>query len=281
MDYVELPTRHALFAYLKSLERNIISLDLEGEYNLHEYGEKVCLIQLYDGQKLVLIDPFKFENAALSKIFENPRLLKVMYGASSDLSVLKNGHGIDCKSVLDLQPGVKLLGHTQLNLHAALRTCLGVELEQKKKFQKYNWTRRPVDAKAIAYALDDVRYLLELKDTLMQQLYEQGLLEQFFLENMMLQQKDYTRFPGQRLRKSRRFQMLSPAEKQLFEGLFEIREKYARKLNIPPHRLLGNYELLDIAGDPSLFDGVTFSKKLQCDLVDAFRQDIHAHLHDR
>jgi ribonuclease D len=204
-----------------------------------------------------------------------------MYGASSDLSVLKNGHGITCKSVLDLQPGVKLLGHTKLNLHAVLRACLNVELNQKKKFQKYNWTRRPIDVEAIEYALHDVRYLFDLKDMLMQHLYEQRLLEQFFLENMMLQQKDYTRTPGQRLRKSRRFQMLSPAEKQMFEGLFEIREQYARKLNIPPHRLLGNHELLDIAGDPSQFEDVTFSKTLQRALVDAFRQDFHDHLHDR
>ncbi len=281
MDYVELHTKYAVLEYIKSLVRNIISLDIEGEYNLHEYGEKVCLIQIYDGQNLIIIDPFKFENITLAKLFENPRLLKVMYGASSDLSVLKNGHGIECKAVLDLQPGVKLLGHKKLNLHAVLQACLGVELHHKKKFQKYNWTKRPLDPEAITYALHDVRHLFDLKDTLMPQLYEQGLLEQFFLENMLLQHKDYTRPPGQSIRKAQRFQAFSHAEKRTFEGIFEIREKYAQKLNIPPHRLLGNHDLLDIASNPALFERVRFPQKLHRNIVDAFRQEIHALFHSR
>jgi ribonuclease D len=276
MQYRELQTKHAVFTYLKSLERNMIAVDLEGEYNLHEYGEKVCLVQIYDGRELVLIDPFSVDTSALAKLFENPRLLKVMYGASSDLSVLKNGHGIECKAILDLQPGVKLLGHTKLNLHTAVRACLGIELEDKKKFQKYNWTRRPIDAEAIAYALCDVKYLLELKDTILPQLLERGLLEQFFLENMILQHKDYTRVPGQRLRKSRRFQALSAKAKQRFEGCFEIREQYAQQLNIPPHQLLANQELLAVADNPDLFARVTYPQRLQGKLVKAFHREMAA-----
>ena len=281
MEYVEFTTKHAVSSYLKELETNQICLDLEGEYNLHEYGEKVCLVQVYDGENFIIIDPLKIEDNGLAQIFEDPRLLKVMYGASSDLSVLKNGHGIECKSVLDLQPGLKLLGHTKLNLHAVLQACLGVELEQKKKFQKYNWTRRPIDAEAISYALDDVKYLFELKEMLMRQLYEQGLLEQFFLENMLLQHKDYTRLPGQRLRKTRRFQNFSSTEKKRFEGLFAIREEYARKLNLPPHRLLGNQELLDISGTPILFTQAELPRSIRREVRDAFRQEVQAFLQDR
>ncbi|MCP4401206.1 MAG: hypothetical protein GY801_28400 [bacterium] len=274
MEYVELKTKHAVSAYLKELETNLIGLDLEGEYNLHEYGEKVCLVQIYDGENFIIIDPFKVENAGMAQIFEDPRLLKMMFGAASDLSVLKNGHGIECKSVLDLQPALKLLGHTKLNLHAVLHACLGVELDQKKKFQKYNWTRRPIDAEAINYALHDVKYLFELKATLMQQLHEQSLIEQFFLENMILQQKDYSRIPGQRLRKTRRFQHFSTTEKERFEGIFAIREQYAQKLNLPPHRLLGNQELLDIAGTPILLTQAEFPRSIRKDVINAFRQEM-------
>ena len=274
MEYKTFTTKYAVSAYLKELETNVIGLDLEGEYNLHEYGEKVCLVQIYDGKDFIIVDPFKVENDGLAQIFENPRLLKVMYGASSDLSVLRNGHGIECKSVLDLQPALQLLGHTKLNLHAVLQACLGVELEQKKKFQKYNWTRRPINAEAINYALDDVKYLFDLKEVLMPQLYEKGLLEQFFLENMILQHKDYTRLPGQRLRKTRRFQHFSDKEKERFEGLFAIREEYARKLNLPPHRLLGNQEMLDIVGTPILFAQVELPRNIKREVIKAFRQDV-------
>ncbi len=274
MDYLELHTHDALASYLKNLERNIICLDIEGDYNLYQYGEKVCLIQIYDGRQLVIIDPFKFENRALAKIFEKPRLLKVMYGAASDLSVLKNGHEIECKSVLDLQPGVKLLGYKKLNLYAALHACLGIELHRKKAFQKYNWTKRPVDEDAITYALLDVRYLFDLKELLMRKLGEEGLLEQFFLHNMILQQKDYTRSPGQSIRKSNRFQTFSSREKQRFEAVFAIREKYAKRLNIPPHRLLGNHDLLDIASTPGLFHHTAMPKNMPRHIIKAFHQEL-------
>lgn len=278
MDYVELRTKHAVFAYLHSLERNIISVDIEGEYNLHEYGEKVCLIQIYDGQQFVLIDPLAVEQDALKKLFENPRLLKVMYGAASDLSVLKNGHDIECKSVFDLQPAVKLLGQVNLNLHAALRLYLGVELTQKKKFQRYNWTKRPIETEAIQYALDDVRYLLELKDVLLRQLAEHGLLEQFFLENMMLQHKDYMRIPGQRLRKSREFDALTPVEKTRFEGIFAIRERYAQQANIPPHQLLANQDLFRMVKNSASVEQIAVSPKIQRDLLASLAQEIRAFL---
>ncbi len=278
MDYVELRAKYAVVAYLNSLECNVLSVDIEGEYNLHEYGEKVCLVQIYDGQQLVIIDPLTVERDGLAKLFENPRLLKVMYGASSDLSVLKNGHDIECKSVLDLQPAVKLLGHTTLNLHAALHLFLGIELEHKKKFQRYKWTRRPLEAEAIQYALHDVRHLLELKDVLLRQMAEQGLLEQFFLENMMMQHKDYARAPGQRLRKSREFDALTPAEKVRFEGIFAIRERYAQQLNIPPHQLLDNHDVFAIASNPSRVEQVTFSPKFRRDIIAGFSQDIRAFL---
>ena len=281
MEYVELKTKYDVSAYLKELETNPICLDLEGEYNLHQYGEKVCLVQIYDGKDFIIIDPFKVEHEGLALVFENPRLLKMMYGASSDLSVLKNGHGIECKSILDLQPGLKLLGHKKLNLHAVLQACLGIELGQKKKFQKYNWTRRPIDSEAIKYALDDVKYLFELEKYLMPQLYEQGMIEQFFLANIIQQQKDYTRVPGQRLRKTRRFQNFSSAEKKRFEGLFAIREEYAQKLNLPPHRLLGNQDLLDIAGTPVLFTQIEFPRKINRELRNAFRHEIQSFLQER
>lgn len=278
MDYVELRAKHAVSAYLNSLECNVIAVDLEGEYNLHEYGEKVCLIQVYDGQEFVIIDPLTVERDGLAKLFENPRLLKVMYGASSDLSVLKNGHDIECKSVFDLQPAVKLLGETALNLHAVLHRYLGIELTQKKKFQRYNWTKRPIDAEAITYALHDVKYLLELKDLLLRQLAEQGLIEQFFLENMMLQHKNYTRTPGQRLRKSREFDALTPVEKSRFEGIFDIRERYAQQANVPPHQLLGNHEVFAIAADPTRVEQVAVSPKLHRALAAGFCQEIREFL---
>ena len=49
----------------KQREISSIAMDFEGEFNLHIYGEHLCLIQIFDGQEYFLIDPFKVSKEAL------------------------------------------------------------------------------------------------------------------------------------------------------------------------------------------------------------------------
>ena len=42
--------------YFYEKEINKIAMDFEGEFNLHSYGERLCLIQIYDGESYFIID---------------------------------------------------------------------------------------------------------------------------------------------------------------------------------------------------------------------------------
>ena len=58
MDYTIIDNGKDLLAKLdqwNGLER--IAVDFEGEFNLHIYGEHLCLIQVYDGKGYYIIDP--------------------------------------------------------------------------------------------------------------------------------------------------------------------------------------------------------------------------------
>ena len=58
MDYTIIDNGKDLLAKLdqwNGLER--IAVDFEGEFNLHIYGEHLCLIQVYDGKSYYIIDP--------------------------------------------------------------------------------------------------------------------------------------------------------------------------------------------------------------------------------
>jgi len=283
MDYVELHTRDQFAQYVQTLIDTTIALDLEGEFNLHEYGEKLCLIQIYDGRNFVIIDPCKFEKTMLASIFENPQITKVMYGASSDLSLLKNWAGLTCRAVLDLQLGIALLQQTTmlLNLHAAIASYLGVAIDcskSKKSYQKYNWTKRPYDPDALQYALNDVKYLLALQTRVMAQLDENGLREQFFMKNDLLLTKDYRRTPGENLRKKMAYRRLSRADQARFDKVFHIREQYAKNANLPPNAVIENSELFEIARNVKRLDAVQFPRRLQNAVVAELRQAIAAAL---
>ena len=60
-------------------ENNItsIAVDFEGEFNLHIYGEHLCLVQIFDGKDFYLIDPFCVSAEELKLLFENPELEKI------------------------------------------------------------------------------------------------------------------------------------------------------------------------------------------------------------
>ena len=122
--------------------------------NLHCYGEHLCLIQMYDQNNKILIDPLQFEKKeelilALKMVFESRDMLKITYDVSGDASLLEKLYGIKFKSVLDLRPAVQILNYEKQSLTHILHEELSIPLIAKKKFQTYNWMKRPIDPEAL------------------------------------------------------------------------------------------------------------------------------------
>lgn len=270
MNYINIDSRAGLRAYLEKFKDkglHVIALDIEAESNLHAYGEKLCLIQIFDGLNNVIVDPFGIDNDALKMLFENANILKVMYDAGSDLSLLKNSAEIEIKSILDLRPAVELLNYDKKDLHSIIACDLGIILEKKKKYQKYNWVRRPLSKQAVDYALNDVMHLLALKDVILAKLYAKKLFEPFLLKNLQLQNKDYTRSPDSKYRKINGYGRLRDGKKVVFRRVFDIREKYAKEWNMPSHNVIHKEELMHLVNDPAAIDTIRFSKRLNADAV--------------
>jgi len=277
VDYVLIDGEKEFRAYLKTFaesDRFIMAVDIEAESNLHAYGEKLCLIQVFDGVDRVIIDPLEMDADTPRALFEDRAILKVMYDASSDLSLLKNTSDMEIKSILDLRPAVELLGYGKKDLHSVLTAELGISLEKKSRFQKHNWTKRPISAQAIDYALNDVAHLLALKDAIWRKLYERQLLDTFLLKNLQVQNKDYTRKAEDRYKRTKGYHSLHGAERTAFRRAFNVREKYAIALDMPPHNVIGNSDLVRIAGDPEHLDGIRFSKRIGSDAAHDLRREL-------
>jgi len=270
MNYQYIKNKHELRSYLESFEDKkpyIIALDIEAELNLHEYGEKLCLIQIFDGTNQVIIDPLEIDNHTLKILFESRYILKIVYDASSDSSLLKNTYDIDIKSLLDLRPAVELLHYDKQDLHSVIIAELGITLTSKSKYQRHNWTKRPIDKQAIDYALNDVIYLFKLKDALFTRLYTRNLLDVFILKNLQVQNKDYARNPEDRYRNIKGYYALSDDEKGIFKRVFDVREKYAKMCNMPAYNVIKREDLLNIARDKRYIDEIRFPNRLSTDLI--------------
>jgi ribonuclease D len=197
-----------------------------------------------------------------------------MYDASSDSSLLKNACNIEMKSVLDLRPAVELLNLDKKDLHSVIASELGVTLTKKVKFQRHNWMKRPIDKEALEYAINDVTYLFKLKDALLKKLYAENLLDVFILKNLQVQNKDYYRDPEDKHRRIKGYHTLSEAEKRTFKKVFDIREKYAKKCNLPAYNVINATDLLNLARDAGYIDKIRFPYRFRGSLIQSIREEL-------
>ena len=275
MNYIYIDSKTELRSYLSNLTENkcsILALDTEANMHRYAYGVQLCLIQVFDGKDSVIIDPFKIDNGTLKILFENRDILKVMYDAASDMFLLKNGNNIDIKSILDLRPGIELLNYDKKDLHSVIATDLGVLLEGKKKYHRYNWLRRPISKEALEYSINDVRYLIQLKDIVLKKLYMNNLFDSFILQSLRIQNRDYFDNPRDGYKKVKGFFGLKDEERTLFQKLFMLRDQYAKKLNMPSHNVIGNNTLLNIAKNAETINEIRFPKRFSPNLRGEIKQ---------
>jgi ribonuclease D len=251
MSVIELKNDQEIHRYLDALDergQKVIAVDVEAEFNLHCYGEHLCLVQIFDLEDEIIIDPLKIKHGeGIKKLFEKRDLLKIMYDSLSDAALLESAHGIRLRSVLDLRPAVALLNYPKQSLAHVLDEELGIAPLNKKKFQQYNWMRRPISRAAIEYAMGDVTHLFRLKEALLDKLKHNGLLDAYILQNLMLQDDSNGRKKKPaKYEKAKGYNRLDKNRQELFKEIFLARDEIAKMLNRPPDYVFSNAKLLEL-----------------------------------
>ncbi len=241
------PDVRALAAHLKETGCVRAALDIEGENNLHSYGIRVSLIQIFDGRRAFLIDVLALSSrAALSALLQESGWLKVMYDAANDLLAFQHDLEISPAPIIDVAIAAQLLkkpgGLSALSLSGHSRSA-------KDRFQKANWMRRPLPPELLEYAVSDVLELPEIADTLLAELAEKKLLMQFLRKNWERQTAvrtwnplaNYARIPG--------YQGLPEDKRRFARVLWYAREYYAKKFDLSPEMVASKQLLKRILDD--------------------------------
>ncbi|HNK41510.1 MAG TPA: ribonuclease D, partial [Flavobacteriales bacterium] len=177
-----MPTPYSLITRSRELgdlmaslgKESILALDTEAS-SFHRYRERICLIQLSTREKTWLIDPLTVEDMGpLGKALADPAIEWVIHDADYDLRMLKKMYGFRAAKVFDTMVSTELLNEPELGLAANLKKHFGVELN--KKFQKADWSKRPLSDDMLAYAAMDTHWLIGLRDILRTELEEKGRL---------------------------------------------------------------------------------------------------------
>jgi ribonuclease D len=239
----------------------MLAYDFEQESNLHIYGQKICLIQIYDGSVFFIIDPFRISRDKLAELLEDKKIIKLFFAADSDLSFAYVQYRIRIKSVFDLQIMVDLLDFEKKGLDDVLLRVLGVEHKNKSRYQRFNWTVRPIREDALEYALTDVEYLFQLQTELMKMIDTAGLTNEL-LYTVIKRRNEFDRKTVPTAFKSIEYKSLDDMEKKRFEKIYAVRDGFAQKINCPPDCVLNKKQMADIARDSNSIAELSFSKRV-------------------
>ncbi len=161
-----LETEKDLCAYINRLNSSEIShsqcaIDTEAD-SMHSYETKMCLIQFAVPGELAIVDTLSIGLDNLGVFNEYLKSCDVvwMHGADYDMSMFRKTFDWVPGQVWDTQTAARLLGLRKYGLASLLDEEFAVEVS--KQSQKADWSRRPLTEKMLAYAYNDVRYLLEM-----------------------------------------------------------------------------------------------------------------------
>lgn len=170
---------------------SIIAVDTEF-FRETTYFPQLALIQIATGSIVACIDPLAFDaREALKTIFLNSKITKIFHSCSQDLEVLFYYLGQAPNAIYDTQIANALLtDHHQISYAALVENELGKRLDKSQT--RTNWLQRPLTAKQIQYAGDDVFYLYKLQHILDEKLHQLGRKTWFDEDSAKLLGNEYS-----------------------------------------------------------------------------------------
>ena len=210
------------------------------------YRAELCLIQVSSANDATCVDPIAVADlAALAGPLTSAGVVKVMHASRQDLEVLLPATGL-VRPVFDTQIAAALAGFAaQVGYAELVRRLLGVELP--KAHTRTDWSRRLLSAEQIEYALDDVRHLIPLKNSLEERLDKLGRLA-WLAEELagLADARSLATDPEEAWRRLKGLRGLDPARERLARGLAAWRERRAMERNRPRGWILDDAVLREV-----------------------------------
>jgi ribonuclease D len=245
VELIESPTALAdLFGELAA--EPLLAIDTEAA-SFHRYRDMVYLLQISSRGRTAVVDPLAVPDlAALGGVLANPAVEIVFHDADYDLRLLEQQYGFRATRLFDTRVAAQLLHEPAIGLAALLEKYFSVRLD--KRFQRADWSARPLSHEMIAYAASDTRHLPALRDVMREALAARGRLawaeEEFALLAQVRWRTDdgepgFLRIKGAKALRSRSLAVL--------RELFRWREELAARADRAPFRILNNEPMLEIA----------------------------------
>jgi len=228
----------------------LLAVDTEAA-SFHRYEDKVYLLQVSSRDRTAVVDPLGLERLdRFGAILADPAVEVVFHDADYDLRLMHHQYGFRAARLFDTRIAAQFLNEPGIGLAALLTKYYGVKLN--KKYQRADWSARPLSTEMVDYAATDTHYLPALRDELRAQLEARGRLAWVEEEFALLEgvawapaeegESSYLRLKGAKALKGR--------ELALLRALYDWREATARRLDRASFRIVNNEPLFAMAKQP-------------------------------
>lgn len=212
------------------------------------YRPRLCLLQFCVAGESYGVDPFLVQDLTRWwEIMADDQTTVIVHGGREEIRFCQFAIRERPRRLVDVQIAEGLrsrgfpLSHTNL-----VNRVLNHDLQHSKE-TRTDWERRPLTDKQIQYALEDVRFLMDVWARQREALTGQGrydwavaeferLIDAVFAEDS---RNSWERLPG--------IQKLNRRDLSTAQALSEWRDELAWELNKPPRRILRDDLLIDVA----------------------------------
>ncbi|MEN8107673.1 MAG: ribonuclease D [Pseudomonadota bacterium] len=212
------------------------------------YYPKLCLVQVATPDMVACIDPLALDDLTplLDVIFDS-NITKVMHAARQDMEIFYYLRGAAPAPIFDTQVAALLLGlPDQVGYGTLVQELLNVKLH--KLHSRTDWTQRPLEDAQLHYAADDVIYLVQAYELMLDKLQTSGRLEWLSDDFTALSNPDlYAAHPENAWLRVKGANKLSGATLAILQALAAWRETRAQRADRPRGWLMRDDVLLDIA----------------------------------
>lgn len=247
--------QHALESLCHTLRQSPrLALDTEfvGE---DTFIPRLELIQVATATTAAVIDfPAVQAGGSLDVFWElicDTKIEKIVHAGRQDLDLFALHAGQIPKPFFDTQIAAAMVGYGAQVAYANLVQRLhGTRLAKAHTFT--NWSARPLSDDQIAYALEDVEFLLSIHTHLQDRLNTLGRSEWVSEEFARLETAvgEKSREPQERYQRIRGWDTLKPKGAAVLRELAVWREAEARRRNVPRGRVMRDEVLLQLARHP-------------------------------
>ncbi|MCU0559310.1 MAG: HRDC domain-containing protein [Desulfobacterales bacterium] len=245
--YQIITTPEQLVDLAAALEKEaVVGFDLEADSMFH-FKERVCLVQLAAPGRHAILDTLALTDLApLKPLFRDTRTRKIFHGADYDVRSLFRDFDIRIANLFDTQLACRFLGYRETGLEAVLKEFFAVALD--KKYQRKDWSRRPLPRQMLDYAVSDARYLPALAERLTVELQAKGRLAWVEEECRILSKVRPGTSDGTPLFVScKGAGRLDPRSLAVLEELLTFRRRVAREKDRPMFKVFNSESLLALA----------------------------------